>query len=217
MCPHVYPHLPRVPVCASPYHSRKKPLLHPAYYTTDPGAHQKICQCSLECERLFHGSPSGIDNACATYGGMIEFRAPANIQCHKPPGVLKMILVDTLVERSTKVLCHVPAINWLSSGRPLPQPLFCCARSHAGTPVHLPPRAVHCTCCLCYRTRIETCACMTRVSRSPYFSYPVLVIGGPFNQKHMKSPSVILALVSLARSRVKSGRMSERVMVHCNL
>ena len=35
---------------------------------------QEIYERSLAWERVFHGNPSGVDNAMATYGGMAVFR-----------------------------------------------------------------------------------------------------------------------------------------------
>ncbi|MEM4336305.1 MAG: mevalonate kinase [Candidatus Anstonellales archaeon] len=34
---------------------------------------KKICDAAYESERIFHGTPSGIDNTAATYGGVIVF------------------------------------------------------------------------------------------------------------------------------------------------
>ncbi len=35
---------------------------------------KEICNAAYESERIFHGTPSGIDNTAATYGGVIVFR-----------------------------------------------------------------------------------------------------------------------------------------------
>lgn len=63
-----------------------------------------IFQLSFVSENYLHGNPSGVDQATCTYGGMIQFEKPADItpiKIRKPP----MILVcDSGVHRSTKIL-----------------------------------------------------------------------------------------------------------------
>ncbi|XP_071644377.1 mevalonate kinase-like [Temnothorax longispinosus] len=61
----------------------------------------KISKYALNCERIMHESPSGIDNSVCTYGSIIKFK---NKQLDMIPQVpdLKILLVNTNVTRSTK-------------------------------------------------------------------------------------------------------------------
>lgn len=72
--------------------------------TFDKDDLEKISKYALSCERIMHGSPSGIDNSVCTYGGMIEFRRgePINVLSNMPN--LKILLVNTKVPRNTKDL-----------------------------------------------------------------------------------------------------------------
>lgn len=64
-----------------------------------------ISRYAFQCERLFHGKPSGIDNSICTFGGAILFKEGkimdrvANLDSHR-----EIILVYTNVRRNTKVL-----------------------------------------------------------------------------------------------------------------
>ncbi|XP_016837704.1 mevalonate kinase [Nasonia vitripennis] len=77
----------------------------------------KISHYALNCEKIMHGKPSGIDNSVCTFGSVIEFRKP------EPPKFitlgsksLRVLLVDTKVARSTKLL--VEKFGALSSSFP---------------------------------------------------------------------------------------------------
>ncbi|KMQ99398.1 mevalonate kinase-like protein [Lasius niger] len=72
--------------------------------TFDEDDLEKISKYALNCERIMHGSPSGIDNSVCTYGGMIEFRRgePVNVLPNMPS--MKILLVNTEVSRNTKDL-----------------------------------------------------------------------------------------------------------------
>lgn len=72
--------------------------------TFDKDDLEKISKYALSCERIMHGSPSGIDNSVCTYGGIIEFRRgePINVLSNMPN--LKILLVNTKVPRNTKDL-----------------------------------------------------------------------------------------------------------------
>lgn len=63
-----------------------------------------ISKYALNCEKIMHGKPSGIDNSVCTYGSMIEFKKGENIKSISHMPTMRILLVDTRVSRSTKVL-----------------------------------------------------------------------------------------------------------------
>lgn len=65
---------------------------------------EKISRYALSCERIMHGSPSGIDNSVCTYGSMIKFQRgePVNVLPNMPS--LNILLVNSMVNRNTKDL-----------------------------------------------------------------------------------------------------------------
>ncbi|XP_060578917.1 mevalonate kinase-like [Ruditapes philippinarum] len=62
-----------------------------------------INKWAYEGERILHGTPSGIDNSVATFGGAIKFQAGKITKLNNFPR-LKILLSSTNVPRSTKVL-----------------------------------------------------------------------------------------------------------------
>ena len=73
----------------------------------------RINALAFEAECVFHGTPSGIDNTVATFGGLVLFRREPNtravsIEHHTLSDAaaarLRLLLVNTGVPRSTKVL-----------------------------------------------------------------------------------------------------------------
>lgn len=64
---------------------------------------QKTCKLALLSEKILHGSPSGIDNTVSTYGGLIQFNSGKLTTITDPPE-LRVLLVNTKVPRSTKLL-----------------------------------------------------------------------------------------------------------------
>lgn len=63
-----------------------------------------ISKYALNCERIMHGSPSGIDNSICTYGSIIEFKKGDYMKPIAMTQIMKILLVDTRVSRSTKAL-----------------------------------------------------------------------------------------------------------------
>ncbi|XP_038212373.1 mevalonate kinase [Zerene cesonia] len=63
-----------------------------------------ISKWAFNCEKITHGTPSGIDNTTSTFGSLVTFRKG------QEPGLLdiklglRILLVDTGVSRETKVL-----------------------------------------------------------------------------------------------------------------
>ncbi len=63
---------------------------------------KSVCDWSFCCEKILHGTPSGIDNTICTYGKAVSFKA-GKIELLKPPP-LRIMLVNTGVSRSTRTL-----------------------------------------------------------------------------------------------------------------
>lgn len=61
-----------------------------------------ISQYAFECEKIIHGTPSGIDNSICTYGSILEFRKNDSMNFISNARKMKILLVDTRVQRSTK-------------------------------------------------------------------------------------------------------------------
>ncbi|KAK2579702.1 hypothetical protein KPH14_011049 [Odynerus spinipes] len=61
-----------------------------------------ISRYAFECEKIMHGTPSGIDNSICTYGSIIEFRKDDCLNSIPNARKMKILLVDTRVQRSTK-------------------------------------------------------------------------------------------------------------------
>lgn len=62
----------------------------------------KISKYALNCERIMHESPSGIDNSVCTYGSIIKFQKKELVDVLPQMPGLKILLVNTNVTRSTK-------------------------------------------------------------------------------------------------------------------
>ncbi|MEM2935656.1 MAG: mevalonate kinase [Candidatus Bathyarchaeia archaeon] len=60
-----------------------------------------IFQAALEAERFVHGTPSGIDPAIATYGGVLLYYKGKGHTCLKVEGDLPLVVGNTGMERST--------------------------------------------------------------------------------------------------------------------
>jgi mevalonate kinase len=64
---------------------------------------QLINDWSFQIERLIHGTPSGIDNSCSTFGGSLTFKNK-NISFLSSIPSLTILIIDTKVKRNTKHL-----------------------------------------------------------------------------------------------------------------
>ncbi|XP_076645652.1 uncharacterized protein LOC143355065 [Halictus rubicundus] len=65
---------------------------------------ETISKYALSGEKIMHGHPSGIDNSICTYGSVIEYKKDSYMKSINVTQVLKILLVDTRVSRSTKAL-----------------------------------------------------------------------------------------------------------------
>lgn len=63
-----------------------------------------VCKWAFECEKLFHGRPSGIDNSICTYGGAMLFRNGQITERLEQLNGFEIALVYTNVPRNTKQL-----------------------------------------------------------------------------------------------------------------
>ncbi|XP_015127103.1 mevalonate kinase isoform X2 [Diachasma alloeum] len=63
---------------------------------------EKISRFAFSCEKIMHGTPSGIDNSVCTYGSIIEFRRGETLEPILGAMQMRVLLVDTRVQRSTK-------------------------------------------------------------------------------------------------------------------
>jgi len=71
--------------------------------TGSPADLHLIQKYSYQCEKFMHGNPSGIDNAVATFGGVIGFKSGAlEVIAEVPP--LDVLIIDTNISRNTKLL-----------------------------------------------------------------------------------------------------------------
>lgn len=64
----------------------------------------KISMYALNCEKIMHGTPSGIDNSVCTYGSIIEFKKGEKLEPIIAAKGMRVLLVDTRVQRSTRAL-----------------------------------------------------------------------------------------------------------------
>ncbi|XP_060699473.1 mevalonate kinase isoform X2 [Hemiscyllium ocellatum] len=62
-----------------------------------------INKWAFQGEKLIHGSPSGVDNAVGTWGGVLRYHAGKIVPLSSVP-TLRILLTNTKVPRSTKVL-----------------------------------------------------------------------------------------------------------------
>lgn len=65
---------------------------------------EKISMYAFNCEKIMHGTPSGVDNSVCTYGSIIEFCKGEKLEPIIGAKCMRVLLVDTRVQRSTKAL-----------------------------------------------------------------------------------------------------------------
>lgn len=64
-----------------------------------------VCRLALLSEQILHGTPSGIDNAISTYGGILRFKQGCVEPVEPPAGIhLRILLVNSHICRQTKDL-----------------------------------------------------------------------------------------------------------------
>ncbi|XP_059054838.1 uncharacterized protein LOC131848895 [Achroia grisella] len=63
-----------------------------------------ISEWAFNCERIMHGSPSGIDNATCTFGSMVSFKKGGKPRVLNIRLNLRVLLVDSRVSRETRSL-----------------------------------------------------------------------------------------------------------------
>lgn len=65
-----------------------------------------ISRWAYQCEKIFHGKPSGIDNSICTFGGAILFKEGHIVDRLQNLVNEEIVLVYTNVRRNTKKLVH---------------------------------------------------------------------------------------------------------------
>lgn len=68
---------------------------------------REISSYALECEKIMHGTPSGIDNTICTFGSIIEFRKGECLVPINGVKIMRVLVVDTKVQRNTKTLVQI--------------------------------------------------------------------------------------------------------------
>ncbi|CAH2093407.1 unnamed protein product [Euphydryas editha] len=63
-----------------------------------------ISAWAYNCEKITHGTPSGIDNATCTYGSLVGFKKGEEPKLSTFQTKLRILLVDSKVSRETKML-----------------------------------------------------------------------------------------------------------------
>lgn len=68
---------------------------------------RRVCDFSFAAEKIFHGSPSGIDNTLAAFGGAIVFQKKPKGNLIRPLRIgspLHLLLIDSGVKSGTKIM-----------------------------------------------------------------------------------------------------------------
>ena len=61
-----------------------------------------LCAAAFQLERIFHGTPSGIDNTTATYEGLLVFRHGKVVRRLTPPCAIPLVIVLSRSARDTR-------------------------------------------------------------------------------------------------------------------
>lgn len=64
--------------------------------------HAEVCAHAYELERIFHGTPSGIDNTAATHGGLFVFRRGEPPRQLRTPAPLSLVVAQGKTPRQTQ-------------------------------------------------------------------------------------------------------------------
>jgi len=64
-------------------------------YLGEPVDNDELFQLTMECERLAHGNPSGVDPACVVYGGLIAFIKGQPFERLQIKNKVKFLLVNS--------------------------------------------------------------------------------------------------------------------------
>jgi mevalonate kinase len=67
-------------------------------------AREKISELSLEGEKVIHGTPSGVDNNIATFGGVMKYKRGAGFERFKLEEVPHFVIGNTRRKRSTRMM-----------------------------------------------------------------------------------------------------------------
>ncbi len=71
-------------------------------YLRRPAADEEVNQLAFELEKLYHGTPSGIDNTVITYGKPVYFQRGKPIETFKPRRPFTIVIGDTGVSAPTR-------------------------------------------------------------------------------------------------------------------
>lgn len=71
-----------------------------------------ISDWAFNCEKIMHGTPSGIDNATCTFGALVSFKKGSKPRHLDIRMELRVLLVDSRVTRETReLICRVAALR----------------------------------------------------------------------------------------------------------
>lgn len=71
--------------------------------TLDTSRKDFISRWAYMAEKIFHGTPSGLDNTVCTFGSMIGFTKGGEMKELKHPSNFRVLLINTKVPKITKV------------------------------------------------------------------------------------------------------------------